>query len=149
MQFQFFYWNINTHTCHLQNICHVWLHFHRSLTTERRTTLNPATVLPTADDGMINIPIKDITDVPILNPDIIIRVIDGSVSKNIDGTNKVGQAVVTLTSVLEAQPLASLMLTQAAERMAETEEEKKKLFILTGNMLFSNIVCTTMYKVEE
>ncbi len=83
----------------------------RHLNIERCTTLNPSSLLPTAEDGdphdclaetvKIVLPRPDLEDTPYERPDMTLFV-DGSCKKNPDGTNATGYAVVTSTSVVKA-----------------------------------------------
>ncbi|XP_066506392.1 protein NYNRIN-like [Hoplias malabaricus] len=107
-----------------------WLRYHTTLldmpniTVKRCTSLNPATLLPTAEDGEPHdcvavltetcTPRLDLKDEPLTNPDLVLFV-DGSASRDQHGVNKVGCAVVTASEVLVAKPLPSTYSAQAAE----------------------------------
>lgn len=85
-----------------------------NLMIERCTTLNPATLMPTEEDGephncldetdKLMMPRPDLKDVALGNPDLTLYV-DGSSKKNETGINQSGYAVVTNTKTLKAQPL--------------------------------------------
>ncbi|XP_071337791.1 protein NYNRIN-like [Trachinotus anak] len=98
---------------------------------KRCTVLNPATLLPTAEDGephdcvatitSICSPRPDLTDVPIENADFDFFV-DGSASRDSDtGKNIAGFAVTTLHDTVMAKPLSSSHSAQVAELVALTE----------------------------
>jgi len=84
------------------------------LTVEWCTTLNPSTLMPTAQDGEPHdcmaeitisvLPRPDLTDTPYENAEITMFV-EGSSRKNPDGINATRFAVVTETEVLLKQPL--------------------------------------------
>ncbi|XP_066530174.1 uncharacterized protein [Hoplias malabaricus] len=113
-----------------------WLRYHTTLldmpniTVKRCTSLNPATLLPTAEDGEPHdcvavltetcTPRLDLKDEPLTNPDLVLFV-DGSASRDRHGVNKVGCAVVTASEVLVAKPLPSTYSAQAAELVALIE----------------------------
>ncbi|XP_066536095.1 protein NYNRIN-like [Hoplias malabaricus] len=101
-----------------------------NITVKRCTSLNPATLLPTAEDGEPHdcvavltetcTPRLDLKDEPLTNPDLVLFV-DGSASRDRHGVNKVGCAVVTASEVLVAKPLPSTYSAQAAELVALIE----------------------------
>ena len=97
---------------------------------KRCNTLNPASLMPCPDDGekhdclaeleLTCTPRPDLKDTPLTNPDLILYV-DGSASRDPSGTNHVGFAVVTDSSVLCSGPLPCHLSAQAAELIALTE----------------------------
>ncbi|XP_023808656.1 uncharacterized protein LOC101166204 isoform X1 [Oryzias latipes] len=99
------------------------------LTVERCTTLNPATLMPTPEDGephnclqettLVYKPRPDLSDVPLTEGEIVF--VDGSAKKDETGRNKVGFAVVTQDKVLKAGPLPGNYSAQSAELTALTE----------------------------
>ena len=101
-----------------------------NLTIERCTVLNPATLLPTPADGNphdcvaitdeLTLPRPGLVDTPLSDADVEMFV-DGSATKNVNGTNKVGYAVVTLQKVLKSETLPSHFSAQAAELIALTQ----------------------------
>ncbi|XP_029985484.1 uncharacterized protein LOC115415941 [Sphaeramia orbicularis] len=101
-----------------------------NVTVKRCTTLNPATLLPTAEDGEPHCreaaleqtcsPRPDISDVPLSNPDFVFFT-DGSSFKDVSGTNRVGFAVCTSVDTVSSGPLPSHYSAQAAELVALTE----------------------------
>ncbi len=115
-----------------------WLRYHTILldmpnvTVKRCTTLNPATLLPTEQDGeehhcclsvleQVCTPRPDLLDTPLENCDNVLFV-DGSASKDPQtGLNKVGFAVTTEFEVVKAGKLPSNYSAQAAELVALTE----------------------------
>ncbi|KAG1933997.1 hypothetical protein F2P79_020134 [Pimephales promelas] len=100
-----------------------------NVTVKRCNVLNPATLLPTEQDGephccvsaleQICSPRPDLTDEALPNSDMILYV-DGSSSRDDLGKNRAGYAVVSLTEILEQQPLPSHFSAQAAELVALT-----------------------------
>ncbi len=116
-----------------------WLRYHTILldmpnvTVKRCTTLNPATLLPTEQDGeehhcclsvleQVCTPRPDLLDTPLENCDNVLFV-DGSASKDPQtGLNKVGFAVTTEFEVVKSDKLPSNYSAQAAELVALTEE---------------------------
>ncbi len=116
-----------------------WLRYHTILldmpnvTVKRCTTLNPATLLPTEEDGQehhcclsvleqVCTPRPDLLDTPLENCDNVLFV-DGSASKDPQtGLNKVGFAVTTEFEVVKSGKLPSNYSAQAAELVALTEE---------------------------
>ncbi len=115
-----------------------WLRYHTILldmpnvTVKRCTTLNPATLLPTEEDGQehhcclsvleqVCTPRPDLLDTPLENCDNVLFV-DGSASKDPQtGLNKVGFAVTTEFEVVKSGKLPSNYSAQAAELVALTE----------------------------
>ncbi|XP_030004219.1 uncharacterized protein LOC115429108 [Sphaeramia orbicularis] len=101
-----------------------------NVTVKRCTTLNPATLLPTAEDGEPHCceaaleqtcsPRPDISDVPLSNPDFVFFT-DGSSFRDASGTNRVGFAVCTSVDTVSSGPLPSHYSAQAAELVALTE----------------------------
>ncbi|XP_030010479.1 uncharacterized protein LOC115433294 [Sphaeramia orbicularis] len=101
-----------------------------NITVKRCTTLSPATLLPTAEDGHPHCcetaleqtcsPRPDTTDVPFSNPDFVFFT-DGSSFKDTSGTNRVGFAVCTSVDTVSSGPLPSHYSAQAAELVALTE----------------------------
>lgn len=99
------------------------------ITLERCTTLNPATLIPTEDDGdphdcqelaeTTTKCRKDLKDTPLPTGHVLF--VDGSSRKGPDGTTKTGYAVVTQTEVMKAEPLSPSYSAQAAELVALTE----------------------------
>ncbi|KAL3999246.1 mannosyl-glycoprotein endo-beta-N-acetylglucosaminidase [Sarotherodon galilaeus] len=100
-----------------------------NITVKRCTTLNPATLLPTPEDGEPHsctavlgetcTPRLDLLDVPIENSDIVLYV-DGSSSRDSRGTNRVGFAVCSDHATLVSGSLPR-HLAQTAELVALTE----------------------------
>ncbi len=115
-----------------------WLRYHTILldmpnvTVKRCTTLNPATLLPTEEDGeehhcclsvleQVCTPRPDLFDTPLENCDNVLFV-DGSASKDPQtGLNKVGFAVTTEFEVVKSGKLPSNYSAQGAELVALTE----------------------------
>ncbi len=115
-----------------------WLRYHTILldmpnvTVKRCTTLNPATLLPTEQDGeehhcclsvleQVCTPRPDLLDTPLENCDNVLFV-DGSASKDPQtGLNKVGFAMTTEFEVVKSGKLPSNYSAQAAELVALTE----------------------------
>ncbi len=115
-----------------------WLRYHTILldmpnvTVKRCTTLNPATLLPTEEDGeehhcclsvleQVCTPRPDLLDTPLENCDNVLFV-DGSTSKDPQtGLNKVGFAVTTEFEVVKSGKLPLNYSAQAAELVALTE----------------------------
>lgn len=101
-----------------------------NLTIERCNTLNPATLLPTAEDGephdclaetdQLVMPRPDLKDEPLTDADLILYV-DGSCSKNNLGQNQTGYAVVEKDKVRKSGRLPTHYSAQAAELVALTE----------------------------
>ncbi|XP_060786601.1 uncharacterized protein LOC132892291 [Neoarius graeffei] len=102
-----------------------------NITVKRCTVLNPASLLPTEDDGephdcvaLTNdfcSPRADLKSDPLENPDMILYV-DGSASRDPEtGKNKVGFAIVSDHEVLKASRLPSNLSAQAAELCALIE----------------------------
>lgn len=93
------------------------------------TTLNPATLLPTMEDGdphdcqaLAETTAKsriDLKDTPLLEGEVVF--VDGSSSKDIRGKTRASYALVTATSVLKSGALPSSYSAQAAELVALTE----------------------------
>lgn len=87
------------------------------LTIERYMTLNPSTLLLTAEDGIKHdclteiqskvLPRKDLKDTQLADNDLILFVDGSCKKKNPDGTHASGYAVVTLTLILEVGKLSS------------------------------------------
>lgn len=123
---------------------------------ERCTTLNPATLLPSEEDGeshnclewskAVTSPRPDLKDAPLLNSQHIF--VDGSSQKWPNGTNATGCAVVTKDKVLKAEQLPSHYSAQAEELVALTEAcklaEGKRVAIWTDSILNFTCVCITM-----
>ncbi len=115
-----------------------WLRYHTILldmpnvTVKRCTTLNPATLLSTEEDGeehhcclsvleQVCTPRPDLLDTPLENCDNVLFV-DGSASKDPQtGLNKVGFAVTTEFEVVKSGKLPSNYSAQGAELVALTE----------------------------
>ncbi len=103
-----------------------------NVTVKRCTTLNPATLLPTEEDGeehhcclsvleQVCTPRPDLLDTPLENCDNVLFV-DGSASKDPQtGLNKVGFAVTTEFEVVKSGKLPSNYSAQGAELVALTE----------------------------
>ncbi|XP_047231734.1 uncharacterized protein LOC124874432 [Girardinichthys multiradiatus] len=101
-----------------------------NITIKRCNTLNPATLLPTEEDGeshdcaaVLNVvctPRPDLQDTPLTNPDLILYV-DGSSSRSAVGLNQVGFAVCSDSAVLRSGPLPAHYSAQTAELIALTE----------------------------
>ncbi len=105
-----------------------WLRYHTILldmpnvTVKRCTTLNPATLLPTEEDGEEHHCCLSVLDTPLENCDNVLFV-DGSASKDPQtGLNKVGFAVTTEFEVVKSGKLPSNYSAQGAELVALTEE---------------------------
>lgn len=101
------------------------------ITVKRCTVLNPATLLPTADDGQpqdcvaaitkICFPRPDLQEIPLTNLNLQLFV-EGSASRNPEtGRNQAGFAVVTQFETRIPQPLLSNFSAQTAELKALTE----------------------------
>ncbi len=104
-----------------------WLRYHTILldmpnvTVKGCTTLNPATLLPTEEDGEEHHCCLSVLDTPLENCDNVLFV-DGSASKDPQtGLNKVGFAVTTEFEVVKSGKLPSNYSAQAAELVALTE----------------------------
>ncbi len=103
-----------------------------NVTVKRCTTLNPATLLPTEEDGeehhcclsvleQVCTPRPVLLDTPLENCDNVLFV-DGSASKDPQtGLNKVGFAVTTEFEVVKSGKLPSNYSAQGAELVALTE----------------------------
>lgn len=102
-----------------------------NITVKRCNVLNPATLLPTPDDGQehncvavlqqVCSPRPDLQETPLTNPDLVVFV-DGSASRDPQtGRNRVGFAVVTNHETLVSGSLPSHYSAQAAELTALTE----------------------------
>ncbi|XP_041859332.1 uncharacterized protein LOC121651305 [Melanotaenia boesemani] len=102
-----------------------------NITVKRCTVLNPATLLPTEDDGEPHCcvaaleqtctPRPDLKDTPLQNPDLVLYV-DGSARRDPrTGVNKVGFAVCTDHSTVVSASLPSHFSAQTAELVALTE----------------------------
>lgn len=102
-----------------------------NITVKRCNVLNPATLLPTPNDGQehncvavlqqVCSPRPDLQETPLINPDLVIFV-DGSASRDPQtGRNRVGFAVVTNHETLVSDSLPSHYSAQAAELIALTE----------------------------
>lgn len=99
------------------------------ITMERCNTLNPATLMPTPDEGtphdciqaseQLLKPRPDLQDEPLLEGDVVF--VDGSSSKDETGKTRTGYAVVTPTTTVKAGKLPSHYSAQAAELVALTE----------------------------
>ena len=99
------------------------------VTVKRCSSLNPATLLPTEEDGdphcclekteEICKPRSDLKDTPLKKGDVVF--VDGSSSKDQTGTNHTGYAVVTQDKILKAEKLPNHFSAQAAEIIALTE----------------------------
>ncbi|TWW56100.1 hypothetical protein D4764_08G0000870 [Takifugu flavidus] len=99
-----------------------------NLTIRRCTTLNPATLLPTAEEGHQHncldevstkvLPRPDLSDVALTTGRILF--VDGSSRKDDCGRTRTAYAVVTATEVVEAKSLPSSYSAQAAELVALT-----------------------------
>ena len=123
------------------------LHYYNILnlphvTLRRCDVLNPATLLPTEEDGEPHdclaaiteavTPRQDLATIPLSNSDLIYYV-DGSASR-IDGVGAVGYAVVSDHDVVESARLPSHLSAQAAE-----------LFALTRTCILSEGKSVTIY----
>ncbi|XP_036001825.1 uncharacterized protein LOC110368189 [Fundulus heteroclitus] len=97
------------------------------LKIKRCTVLNPATLIPTADEGephdckteteQLQLPRPDLTDVPLPTGEVLF--VDGSCFKDDSGKTKTGYAVVSLPhNVTEAKQIQSHHSAQAAELIA-------------------------------
>uniref|UniRef100_A0AAQ4RQ79 ribonuclease H n=1 Tax=Gasterosteus aculeatus aculeatus TaxID=481459 RepID=A0AAQ4RQ79_GASAC len=130
-----------SHILHAQKTSHLsaqrWLRYHTTLLelpnviVKRCNVLNPATLLPTADDGEPHdcvevlqqtcVPRPDLSDTPLPNADLELFV-DGSASRSPEtGSGQVGFSVVTSHSTLVSGRLPSHFSAQAAELIALTE----------------------------
>lgn len=99
------------------------------VTIERCTVLNPASLLPTAEDGTPHdclsestkrtLPRPDLKDIEL--PGSKVLFVDGSSKKNPNGTNATGYAVVDSHKVLKSGPLPRHYSAQAVELVALTE----------------------------
>ena len=115
------------------------------LKIERCTVLNPATLIPTPDDGeshdceaLAEQTAKsrpDLKDTPLSEGETLF--VDGSSKKDEKGKTRTGYAVVTHTAVLKAEALPQHYSAQAAELIALTEACKlmkdKKVTIWTDS----------------
>ncbi len=104
-----------------------WLRYHTILldmpnvTVKRCTTLDPATLLLTEEDGKEHHCCLSVLDTPLENCDNVLFV-DGSASKDPQtGLNKVGFAVTTEFEVVKSGKLPSNYLAQGAKLVALTE----------------------------
>src|SRR4029434_303222 len=97
------------------------------ITIERCVTLNPATLLPTAEDGNPHDCVAetdktmaaraDLRDMPF--PAVVLTIfVDGSSKKNLDGSTATAYTVVTAENTLKAQPLLPHYSAKAAELSA-------------------------------
>ncbi len=92
-----------------------------NVTVKRCTTLNPATLLPTEEDGEKHHCCLSVLDTPLENCDNVLFV-DGSASKDPQtGLNKVGFAVTTEFEVVKSGKLPSNYSAQGAGLVALTE----------------------------
>uniref|UniRef100_A0AAQ4P2X0 ribonuclease H n=1 Tax=Gasterosteus aculeatus aculeatus TaxID=481459 RepID=A0AAQ4P2X0_GASAC len=102
-----------------------------NVTVKRCNVLNPASLLPTPEDGEEHnclaeleaqcTPRPDLADTPLLNSDMVMYV-DGSASRDpLTGSNLVGFSVVSDSTVLCSGPLPCHLSAQAAELIALTE----------------------------
>ncbi|XP_043090472.1 uncharacterized protein LOC122341187 [Puntigrus tetrazona] len=99
------------------------------LTIKRCTTLNPSSLLPTCNDGTPHCcltsteqnckPRPDLRDVPLTEGETLF--VDGSCSKNSQGENQCGYAVVSEKEIVTAGKLPSHYSAQAAEVIALTK----------------------------
>lgn len=121
-------------TSHLSAAC--WLKYSSilldmpTITVKRCTTPNPATLIPTREDGEPHsctavlgetcTPRIDLLDVPIKNSDIVLYV-DGSSSRDSCGTNRVGFAVCSDHATLVSGSSPRHFSAQTAELVALTE----------------------------
>ncbi|XP_049329723.1 protein NYNRIN-like [Astyanax mexicanus] len=123
-----------------QRVAHLsaqrWLRYHTALldmpnvTVQRCSTLNPASLLPTPEDGEPHdcqlllqhacTPRIDLQEEPLHNAQMELFV-DGSASRDKTGTNRVAYAVVSATEVLDTGVLPSSYSAQAAELVALTK----------------------------
>lgn len=96
---------------------------------KRCTTLNPATLMPTEEDGtphncreLAEQVVKtrhDLLDTPLSGGEVVF--VDGSSKKDMLGKTQTGYAVVTSDRILQAKSLPSSFSAQAAELVALTE----------------------------
>uniref|UniRef100_A0AAQ4QZA3 Uncharacterized protein n=1 Tax=Gasterosteus aculeatus aculeatus TaxID=481459 RepID=A0AAQ4QZA3_GASAC len=102
-----------------------------NVTVKRCNVLNPASLLPTPEDGEEHnclaeleaqcTPRPDLADTPLLNSDMVMYV-DGSATRDpLTGSNLVGFSVVSDSAVLCSGPLPCHLSAQAAELIALTE----------------------------
>ncbi|XP_043118057.1 uncharacterized protein LOC122361319 [Puntigrus tetrazona] len=102
-----------------------------NITVKRCTVLNPATLLPTEQDGeehnciaaleQVCTPRPDLKETPLDNADLVLFV-DGSASRDPEtGKNRVGYAVTTAHATLASGALPAHCSAQAAELVALTE----------------------------
>lgn len=99
------------------------------LKIERCTVLNPATLIPTKEDGdphdcaataeQVAKSRPDLQDVPLKTGEVIY--VDGSSKKDERGKTRTGYSVVTQTEILKAGALPQHYSAQAAELVALTE----------------------------
>ncbi|XP_035384572.1 uncharacterized protein LOC118241759 [Electrophorus electricus] len=113
-----------------------WVRYHTTLldmpniTVKRCITLNPATLLPTEEDGdphdctavlaEVCTPRVDLFEEAISNPDLCLYV-DGSASRDDTGVNRAAYAVVTDHEILKTEVLPSFYSAQATELVALME----------------------------
>ena len=112
---------------------------------ERCTALNPATLIPTDEDGephdcqaLAETTAKsrhDLKDTPLPEGEVVF--VDGSSKKDALGKTRTGYAVVTTDKVLQAEALPQHFSAQAAELVALTQAcklmENKKVTIYTDS----------------
>ncbi|XP_041841967.1 uncharacterized protein LOC121640322 [Melanotaenia boesemani] len=124
-----------------------------NITMKRCTSLNPATLLPTAEDGVhhccetvlseICTPRPDLSDEPLLNSDLILFCDDSSFRDH-SGKNSVGFAVCDEHQVLLSGSLPSQFSAQTAELVALTEACKfaqgKSLTVYTDSRYAFGVV---------
>ncbi|XP_056894864.1 uncharacterized protein LOC130529002 isoform X2 [Takifugu flavidus] len=121
-------------TSHLSAARYIRYHTHLlglpNVTVKRCNVLNPATLLPTPEEGdphdcMAELsvscsPRPDLMDQPLINPDLVLFV-DGSASRDADtGRCKAGYAVCDSRGTVESASLPSNYSAQAAELVALT-----------------------------
>jgi len=123
-----------------------------NITVKRCNVLNPATLLPTPDDGtqhncvavlqQVCSPRPDLQETPLTNPDLVLFA-DGSASHDPQtGHNRVGFAVVTNHETLVSSSLPPHYSAKAAELIALTEAcrlaNNKAVTIYTINLKTTN-----------
>lgn len=124
------------------------------LTIKRCSTLNPASFVPTEDDGEPHDCVKDteqtckpradLSDEPLTEGETWF--VDGSCSKDQRGTNMSGYAVVSLTEVIEARKLLNHYSAQQAEiialtRACELAKDKAVTIYTDSQYAFSTLHC--------
>ncbi|XP_070408065.1 uncharacterized protein [Nothobranchius furzeri] len=125
------------------------------ITIQRCNTLNPATLLPTPQDGdphncveatdSLQLPRPDLKDTPL--PDGLVWFVDGSSSKTVTGVTQTGYSIVQLPdTIIEAKSLPSHFSAQAAEiialtRACELASDRPLTVYTDSQYAFSTVHC--------